>query len=138
MNPIEKNRYNPALAHRAGAVLYAYDLSGNIAFLNHGGEQISGYSREEAHGMNIAEVIDPSIAYHILKQILRDAKERVGAVYEIDIIARDGRRIPLEVSTRVVLRDGVRVEIQWIAAVSDSKPFTITGKIIVLWTKTLS
>ena len=59
-------------------------------------------------------------------------------VYEIDIIAKDGRRIPLEVSTRVVLRDGARVEVQWIAAVSDSKPFTITGKVTVLWTKPLS
>ena len=78
MNPIE-NRHNPALAHRASAVVYEYDLSGNIAFLNHEGQQISGYSREEACGMNIAEVVDPSIADHIREQILRDAKERVGA-----------------------------------------------------------
>ena len=79
MNPIENSRHNPALAHRASAVVYAYDLSGNIAFRNHEGQQISGYSREESCGMNIAEVVDPSIADHIREQILRDAKERVGA-----------------------------------------------------------
>jgi len=66
--------------------------------------------------MNIAEMIDPQIAGR--EQIIRDAKERVGAVYEIDIIAKDGRRIPLEISTRVVLRDGERIEVQGIAVPS--------------------
>jgi two-component system, cell cycle sensor histidine kinase and response regulator CckA len=118
MNPIENNRHDPALAYRAGAVVYAYDLSGNITFLNYEGERISGYSREEACRMNIAEVIDPKFAGRIHEQILRDAKERVGTVYEIDIVAKDGRRIPLEVSTRVVLRDGERIEVQGIAVPS--------------------
>ncbi len=117
-NSTENNRHDPGLAHRVSAVVYAYDLSGNITFLNHEGERISGYSREEACRMNIAEVIDPKIAGHIREQILRDAKERVGTVYEIDIVAKDGRRIPLEVSTRVILRDGERIEIQGIAVPS--------------------
>jgi hypothetical protein len=68
--------------------------------------------------MNIAEIIDPNIAGHLQKQILRDAQEPVGTVYEIDIMAKDGRRIALEVSTRVVLRDGERVEVQGIAVPS--------------------
>lgn len=118
MNPPKNIRPDPAPAQPPCAVVYAYDLSGNITFLNHEGERILGYSREEACRMNIAEIIDPRIAGHIQKQILRDAKEPVGTVYEIDIIAKDGRRIALEVSTRVVLRDGVRVEIQGIAVPS--------------------
>jgi two-component system cell cycle sensor histidine kinase/response regulator CckA len=118
MRSPETNRPDPAFAQPPNAVVYAHDLSGNITFLNHEGERISGYSREEACRMNIAEVIDPGIAGHLQKQILRDAKEPVGTVYEIDIIAKDGRRIPVEVSTRVVLRDGVRVEVQGIAVPS--------------------
>lgn len=118
MNPTKNIRPDPALAQPPSVVVYAYDLSGNITFLNHEGERILGYSREEACRMNIAEVIDPGVAGHIQQQILRDAKEPVGTVYEIDIIAKDGRRIALEVSTRVVLRDGVRVEVQGIAVPS--------------------
>jgi two-component system cell cycle sensor histidine kinase/response regulator CckA len=118
MSSPETIRPDPAFAQPPNAVVYAHDLSGNITFLNHEGERISGYSREEACRMNIAEVIDPGIAGHLQKQILRDAKEPVGTVYEIDIIAKDGRRIPVEVSTRVVLRDGVRVEVQGIAVPS--------------------
>src|ERR1700686_106446 len=118
MNVIENNRYDPELSHRASAVVYAYDLSGNITFLSHEGERISGYSCEEACRMNIAEVIEPKIAGHIGEQILRDVQERVGTVYEIDFVAKDGRRIPLEVSTRVVLCDGERIEVQGIAVPS--------------------
>lgn len=118
MNPAKNIKRDPAPAHRASAVVYAYDLNGNITFLNHEGERILGYSREEACRMNIAEVIDPRIAGDIQEQILRDAKEPVGTVYEIDIIAKDGRRIALEVSTRVVLSDGERVEVQGIAVPS--------------------
>ena len=116
MNPIKNLELNPAPAPRA--VVYAYDLSGNITFLNNEGERILGYSREEACRMNIAEVIDPSISGHISEQILEAATEPVGSVYEVDVIAKDGRCIALEVSVQVVLRDGVRVEVQGIAVPS--------------------
>ena len=118
LHPTENNRRDPGLAHRASTVVYAYDLSGNITFLNYEGERIWGYSREEACRMNIAEMIDPQIAGRVREQIIRDAKERVGPVYEIDIIAKDGRRIPVEVSTRVVSREGERIEVQGIAVPS--------------------
>lgn len=102
---------------RASDVTYAYDLSGNFTFLSEEGERISGYSREEACRMNIAELLDPEIAGQVGEQIIRDAREPVGTVYEIDIIAKDGRRIPMEVSTRVVLREG-GIELQGIAVPS--------------------
>jgi len=103
---------------RASDVTYAYDLSGNFTFLSEEAERILGYGRAEACGMNIAELLDPEIAGQVGKQIIHDARERVGTVYEIDIIARDGRRIPMEVSTRVVLREGHGIEIQGIAVPS--------------------
>jgi hypothetical protein len=42
----------------------------------------------------------------------------LGRVEEIDIIAKDGRRITLKVSTRVISRDARPVEIQGIAVPS--------------------
>lgn len=114
----EYNRSDPGLAHRASTVVYAYDLSGNFTFLNHEGERSWGYSREEACRMNIAEMLDPQIADRVREQIIHDASERVGTVYEIDIIAKDGSRIPLEMSTRVVLGEGERIEVQGIAVPS--------------------
>jgi PAS domain S-box-containing protein len=103
---------------RASDVTYAYDLSGNLTFLSEEGERILGYSRADVCRMNIAELLDPEIAGQVGEQIVLDATERVGAVYEIDMIAKDGRRIPMEVSTRVVLREGHGIEIQGIAVPS--------------------
>lgn len=114
-NPTENNRPDHG---RAGTVVYAHDVNGNITFLNHEGERVWGYSREEACRMNIAEVVDQEFASHIHEQILHDAQVPIGTVYEIDVIAKDGRRIPLEVSTRVVLREGDRVEVEGIAVPS--------------------
>jgi len=111
-------RHYPGSVQPTSAVVYSYDLSGNFTFLNHEGELLSGYSREEACGMNIVDIIDSNAAGQIHKQILRDAKHRVGTVYEVDVIAKDGRRIPLEVSTQVVLREGAQVEVQGIAVPS--------------------
>ena len=68
--------------------------------------------------MNVVELVDPEIAGHVREQIMRDAKEHVGTVYDIDIIAKDGRRVPLEVSTRAVLLEQHRIEIQGIAVPS--------------------
>ncbi|HMJ25136.1 MAG TPA: PAS domain S-box protein [Pyrinomonadaceae bacterium] len=103
------------LAERAGEVTYAYDLEGNFTFLNEEGERLSGYSCEEARQMNIAELLDPGVGEQIHQQLLRGTRERVGKVYEVDIIAKDGRRVPLEVSTRIVSREGQPIEIQGIA-----------------------
>ena len=103
---------------RGGDVTCAYDLSGNFTFLSEDGERISGYSCEEACRMNIADLLDSKIAGRVHEQIVRDMTKHVGAVYEIDLIARDGSSIPVEVSTRVVLRDGRPIEIEGIAVPS--------------------
>ncbi len=108
----------PDRERRGSDVTYACDLSGSLTFLSEEGERISGYARDEAWGMNIAELLDPGTAGQVHEQIIHDAKTRVGTVYEIDLIAKDGRRVPLEVSTRVCLRDGKPAEIQVIAVPS--------------------
>lgn len=106
---------NQDLSQRTCDVTYAYDLDGNFTFMNEEGERLSGYSCEEVRHMNITELLDPAGPGPIHEQILNNPKARVGQVYEVDIIAKDGRRVPLEVSTRVVSEAGLPIEIQGIA-----------------------
>lgn len=100
-------------------VIYAFDFNGNITFLNGQGERLLGYSSEEARQLNITQVLAPEFADDVREQILSSTTRRIGCVYEIEMIARDGRRVPLEVSTSVVFRKGGPAEIQGIAV-----PFT--------------
>ncbi len=96
-------------------IVYTLDLAGNFTFLNEVGERFSGYSCEEACRMNITQVVAPELAVYIRQQITRTVREWFGAVYEIEIITKDQRRVALETSTHVVLRDGQPIEIQGIA-----------------------
>jgi len=102
----------------ANKIVYAHDLTGNFTFLNHTGEAISGYSCSEICRMNIAELVPAEIAAHVREQIISNVTRRVGTVFEIDLIAKDGHRVPLEVSTALVQRNGEPIEIQGIAVPS--------------------
>src|SRR6185295_18380921 len=47
------------LFENANDIIYTHDLRGNFTSLNRTGERITGYSREEAMKMNVADVITP-------------------------------------------------------------------------------
>src|SRR5215216_2543473 len=103
------------LFENANDIIYTHDLQGNFTSLNRSGERITGYSREEAALMNVADVIAPEYLDLAREMIAQKASEKVSTVYEIDIITNDGRRVRLEVSTRLNFRDGKPVGVQGIA-----------------------
>lgn len=102
-------------AHR---IVYAHDLAGNFTFLNKTGELIFGYSAREARQMNIAQLVTPEFVEQLHNQIAHMLYEQPGLVLEIDVIAKDGRRVALEVSTQPIVRDGRPIEIRGIAVPS--------------------
>ena len=85
---------------------------------NKAGELISGYSCDEARRMNVTEFIAPEFIDHVRAEFGQKIRVQLGTVQEIDIIAEDGKRVALEVSTRVILREGRPSEIQGIAVPS--------------------
>ena len=95
---------------------YAHDLAGNLTFLNKVGELITGYSVNEAQPMNIAQVLTPEFIQRMEKQVAQLLKRRPGFVFEIDILAKDGKRLALEVSWRLITHAGRLVEIRGIAS----------------------
>jgi PAS domain S-box-containing protein len=103
------------LFENANDIIYTHDLQGNFTSLNRTGERITGYSREETLKMNVADVIAPEFLGLAREMIAHKAAEHVSTVYEIDIISKSGRRVRLEVSTRLIFRDGKPVGVQGIA-----------------------
>jgi len=103
------------LFENANDIIYTHDLQGNFTSLNRSGERITGYSREETMKMNVADVIAPEYLNLARAMIAQKASQKVSTVYEIDIISKQGRRIRLEVSTRLIYREGRPFGVQGIA-----------------------
>src|ERR1043165_4316851 len=102
------------LFENANDIIYTHDLQGNFTSLNRSGERITGYSREETVQMNVADVIAPEYLNLAREMIAHKASERVSTVYEIDIISKHGRRVRLEVSTRLIFSNGKPIGVQGI------------------------
>jgi PAS domain S-box-containing protein len=103
------------IVEQAADIIYTHDLQGNFTSLNKTGERITGYTREEALRMNIAEVVVPEQLHKAREMIARKASLDVATVYELEIISKDGRRVPLEVSTKLIFEGNEPVGVQGIA-----------------------
>lgn len=101
------------LFENANDMVYIHDLAGNITALNKAGEVITGYSREEAVGKNIADVVIPE-HLDLARSMMANKTVNSPTVYDIDITTKSGSRVSLEVSTRLIFRDGKPVGIQGI------------------------
>jgi PAS domain S-box-containing protein len=102
------------LFENANDLIYTHDLKGNFTSLNKTGEKITGYTRDEALRMNIAQVVVPEQLEKARQMISRKQSEDVSTVYELDIKSKDGRRVALEVSTRLIYQDGQPIGVQGI------------------------
>lgn len=103
------------LVENAHDIIYSLDLGGNFTSLNKAGERITGYSPDEVLNMNFVHIVVPE---HLdqAKKVMEDKLNGVdGTAYDIDIFAKDGSRISVEVNSKLVLHDGVPFGIQGIA-----------------------
>ncbi len=65
--------------------------------------------------MNLAKTLAPEYLDKGLEMLRRTLAGESMTAYDLEIIAKDGRRIPVEVNTRLVLKNGVPVGVQGIA-----------------------
>jgi len=102
------------LVENANDVVFTADLQGNFTSLNTAGEQFSGYTRHEVCRMNMGHVLTPE-SFEVAQRQIRQKLIGVAATtYELEVIARDGHIVTLEVSTRLMSHDGVPMGIQGI------------------------
>src|SRR5581483_5027958 len=110
------------LFENANDLVYTHDLRGNFTSANRAVERLSGYSHEQLLTMRVRQLVDRDelpLVQEVGQRLL--AGEQVGA-YEITLVTRDGRRIPLEVSVRLLYENGRPAGIQGIGRdISDRK-----------------
>lgn len=88
-------------------LIYLRDLEGKFISVNKTCERVMGYAVEDLPGLNMADIMSPE-HLELTKQMieLKLSGNAEKTTYEIELITKDGRRIPIETSTRVIYRDG--------------------------------
>ena len=103
------------LVENAHDIIYSHDLEGNYTSINKAGEAITGYTVAEALQMSLKDTVEAEDYVKVLEMMKRKLAGESVTAYEIEIIAKDGRHIPLEVNTKYVYQNGVAVGVQGIA-----------------------
>lgn len=103
------------LFENAKDAIYVHDLEGTYIKINRAAEELSGYSREEIVGHNFTEFIAAEHIRHVRDRFCAKLAKKGETTYEVDVIAKDGRRVPVEVSSRAIYDNGVLVGVQGMA-----------------------
>jgi PAS domain S-box-containing protein len=110
------------LFENAKDAIYVHDLKGRYTSLNRAAEKLSGYSREEILGRHFSNFVAPSSLKDVRANLCKKLDEVGETVYEIDLITRDRRRVPVEVVSRLIYESGVSIGVQGTARdITDSK-----------------
>jgi PAS domain S-box-containing protein/putative nucleotidyltransferase with HDIG domain len=104
------------LVENASDVIYTHDLEGHFTSSNPAGSRVYGYTVQEILQLNIAQIVDPEylpVAQENTRRKLEGLEET--GPYELLTHRKDGEPVWVEVSTRLVSKGGVPVEIEGIA-----------------------
>ncbi len=111
---VSEERYRE-LFENAYDMVYTHDLSGKITSINKAAERILGYSLDEALRMRFGQLVAPECRAAARRMIDRQIADAVPMTAELDVLAKGGARLTLEVSHRLVFREGRPYGIQGIA-----------------------
>jgi PAS domain S-box-containing protein len=110
-----ETRYHE-LFDNANDIIYTCDLEGKFTSLNLTAERLTGHKREDVLKTDIGKIVAPEYMELVRQTIADRIANKIEAVpYEIEIICKDGRRLPVEINARLVYEDGRPVAIQGIA-----------------------
>ena len=102
------------LVENASDIIYAHDLEGRFTWVNKACERVTGYMRDEALRLRIWDLVAPDFEGRAREAIEKRLSSEP-QLFELEILTKDGRRIPLEVTSRLVYRGHRPVGVQGIA-----------------------
>ena len=104
------------IIENATDIIYTHDLQGNFTSANPVVTQVYGYNIDEVLQLNIKQIVAPGylpLAERMISEKLNGASET--GPYELLTYRKNGESVWVEVSTRLIERDGQPVGVQGIA-----------------------
>ena len=111
--PIDTNK--EMQASFSDQVVFRLDLDGHILSVNEAGERLTGYSGVELGRLSVLDLLPEQCAADLRAMAKRSIRHRFGTVFEIEVMTRDRRQIPLEVSIDLIRRPDRKLEFLGIA-----------------------
>jgi two-component system, cell cycle sensor histidine kinase and response regulator CckA len=85
------------------------DREGVITGVNAAVERLTGFAREEVVGKPFTQLIAPEHLATVAAHLRQKGDGARATVYEVDVLTRDGARIPVEISSTALFDDGEHV-----------------------------
>ncbi len=101
-----EKRYSVLVEEARDGVVILQD--GKIAFTNKKGPEIFGYSRDEVIGLPFEKLVDEKYRQFVRERYMRRLRgeKKLPATYEIEVIAKSGEGVPVELSTTLINYQG--------------------------------
>jgi two-component system cell cycle sensor histidine kinase/response regulator CckA len=104
------------LFENANDMIYTRDLDGMFTSVNGMAERLTGYSRGELLSMRIEQLMAPEYLHLRAESVLHGQDEgALSIAEEIEFVRKDGSRVWVEVSSRLIHEDGQPIGLQGIA-----------------------
>jgi PAS domain S-box-containing protein len=103
------------LFENAKDIVFTLDLEGNVTSLNKSAEEVMGWSRSEARQINIKNLVAPEHLHLCSQMMQRILNEEPMQHFEISMVRKDGRKVLLQTSARLVYSNGQKEGVQGIA-----------------------
>jgi two-component system cell cycle sensor histidine kinase/response regulator CckA len=103
------------LFENARDIIFTLDLEGNFTSLNKSAVEVMGWSKEEARKINIKNLVAPEHLNLCRQMMQRILNEEPMQQFEISVLRKDGQKVLLETSARLIQSDGKKKGVQGIA-----------------------
>ena len=91
---------------------YVHDMKGVYVSVNRAAEKLSGYRRHEIIGKHFSQFMTPEYARQVQRQLQKKLDSAGETTYEIEMITKKGKHVPVEISSRLILEQGLPAGVQ--------------------------
>ncbi len=117
-----------ALVENAEDGIFTIDQEGRFTYMNKKGMELLGYAKDELVGSNFATVIAPEYRETTIENFRKRQTGEAVDRYEVEVITKDGKIIPLELNTRTLEYKGEFMGIEGIGRVIEDKRKVLLDK----------
>jgi PAS domain S-box-containing protein len=118
-----------ALVENAEDGIFTIDQEGRFTYMNKKGMAMLGYRRDELVGRSFVTVIAPEYREATLENFRKRQTGEAVDRYEMEVVTKEGRRMPIEISTRTLEYKGEFMGLEGIArAIADKRKVLLTKK----------